>query len=189
MKKGIRILAGFAFGAVATAAPERLVTLGASVTEMVFALGAGDAVVARDDSSLYPPEVAERPSVGYFRTIGAEGVLSTRPGLILAAEATGPSDQVALLERSGVPLVLLEDKPSVEALLENVSRVGEVLDRSEAAAALRARLEADLAALREVAAGLDRAPRIVVLMGGSGNGYMAAYEATAAAALIGMIGG
>jgi iron complex transport system substrate-binding protein len=181
-------LAGLVLSALPGVAGERVLTLGASVTETVYALGAGARVVARDDSSLYPPEVAELPSVGYFRTIGAEGVLSTSPDLIIAAEATGPAEQVALLRRAGIPLVEIADQPSAEALLAMVSRVGQALGEEAAAAALVARLEGELASLRAVVAELPRAPRITVLMGDGGS-YSAAFGGTAADALIGLVGG
>src|SRR6187402_2911635 len=58
---------------------QRIVSLGAPVTETVYAIGAGAAVVARDQSSMFPDEVLVKPNVGYFRTINAEGVLAQNP--------------------------------------------------------------------------------------------------------------
>ena len=61
---------------VAQAAPERVVTLGGSVTEIVYGLGQGARLVGDDQSSLYPPEARRLPSVGYYRAVPVEGVLS-----------------------------------------------------------------------------------------------------------------
>src|SRR5690606_33760120 len=68
----------------------RVVALGGAVAETVCALGADTRLVARDASAVYPRDVLEKPSVGYFRQLGAEGVLSTNPTLILADPEAGP---------------------------------------------------------------------------------------------------
>ena len=68
----------------------RIVVLGGSVAETVVGLGAADWIVARDDASVYPDTLLNWPSVGYFRIIGAEAVLSVNPTLILADAAAGP---------------------------------------------------------------------------------------------------
>jgi iron complex transport system substrate-binding protein len=167
---------------------ERIVCLGGAVTETVFALGAGDQVVARDTSSVFPPSVHRLPDVGYFRTIGAEGVLAQRPTLILAAQGTGPAPQVDLLKSSGVRFVHLDSRHSAEALLANVARLGEVLHHEDAAAALVEKLRAQLDTVRTRTAASEP-PRVVFLMSMNETATQAAYDGTAATALIALAGG
>ena len=62
-----------------------MVTLGGSVTEIVYGLGQGARLVGDDQSSLYPPEARRLPSVGYYRAVPVEGVLSLKPDLVLAS--------------------------------------------------------------------------------------------------------
>jgi iron complex transport system substrate-binding protein len=173
-----------------SAAPERIVSLGGSVTEIVFALGAGDQVVARDASSVFPAEVRALPDVGYFRTIGAEGVLAQKPTLILAALGTGPSAQVDLLESSGVTFVHLDAHNSAETVLANITRLGEILHREAEADALAGKLRAQLAAVKAAASAEARRPvRAVFLMSMNETATQAAYDGTAADALIELAGG
>src|SRR5690625_7566046 len=80
----------------------RIVVLGGSVAETVVGLGAADFIVARDDSSVYPDTLLNWPSVGYFRMIGAEAVLSVNPTLILADAAAGPEAALQQLETTGI---------------------------------------------------------------------------------------
>ena len=78
----------------------RIISAGGSITELLFALGLGDQIIAVDSSSLYPQEALELPKVGYFRSLGAEGLLSLEPDLIIAAKGAGPKaalEQVARL--------------------------------------------------------------------------------------------
>ena len=56
-----------------------VVTVGGPVTEIVYALGEQDRIVARDTTSVYPPEANQLPDVGYMRRLSPEGVLSVNP--------------------------------------------------------------------------------------------------------------
>lgn len=67
-------------------AKQRIVTIGGDITEIVFALGAGDQVIARDSTSLVPEQVKSLPDVGYMRMLNPEGILSVKPTLIIASE-------------------------------------------------------------------------------------------------------
>lgn len=164
-------------------------SLGGAVTEIVFALGAGDEIVARDTSSVFPAAALALPDVGYFRTIGAEGVLAQRPTLILAAQGTGPESQLDQLKRSGVRFLHLDGSPSGEAVAANLSRVGELLGRDEQAAVLVQELRAKLDAVGARSEAAGRRPRVIFLMGMGPANAQAAYAGTAAAALIQLAGG
>mgnify|MGYP002397398202 FL=1 len=85
---------------------QRIVSVGGDVTEIIFALGLGDRVVAVDTTSQYPPDaVKEKKSVGYMRALSTEGVLSVAPTLIVASADAGPPEVVAALKGSTVPFV------------------------------------------------------------------------------------
>ena len=56
----------------------RIVAIGGSVTEIVYALGEQERLVGRDSTSIYPEEALALPDVGYVRALSAEGVLSSR---------------------------------------------------------------------------------------------------------------
>ncbi len=71
--------------------PQRIVSIGGAVTEILYALGAEDRIVAVDTTSLYPPKaMADKPNVGYMRQLLAEGVLGLNPQLVLAIAGSGP---------------------------------------------------------------------------------------------------
>ena len=77
---------------------ERIVSIGGTITEIIYALGEGDRVVAVDTTSLYPQEATAKPNIGYVRQISAEGVLSQTPDLIIAESGAGPVDAVNILK-------------------------------------------------------------------------------------------
>lgn len=126
--------------------PQRIVTAGGTVTEIVFALGQGSRVVGVDVSSLYPAEAQKgRPSVGYVRQLSAEGVLSLAPDLVLTTADAGPP---AVLEQLAGAKVRVETVPSGntwEAAEARIAFVGQVLGVPDQARALTAKLDASRA--------------------------------------------
>ena len=81
----------------------RVVSIGGSVTEIVYALGAQERLIARDSTSVYPHNALSLPDVGYMRQLSPEGVLSVNPGAIIALQGSGPPEAVDVLKKASVP--------------------------------------------------------------------------------------
>jgi iron complex transport system substrate-binding protein len=101
-------------------APRRIISVVPAVTEMLFALGAGDRVVAVGSFDKYPPEVEKLPKVGALLDPDLERILSLRPDLVAIYGSQG--DLRKQLERAGVPVFVY-----AHAGLANVSStIGEL---------------------------------------------------------------
>ena len=71
--------------------PSRIVSIGGAITEILYALGLEQRVVAVDTTSLFPDTaLRDKPNVGYMRQLSAEGVLGLNPSLVLAMQGSGP---------------------------------------------------------------------------------------------------
>ncbi len=176
----------------ATAQPDadtsRIVTLGGSVTEIVYALGAGDQVVGVDESSVHPAAATEKPSVGYFRKVPAEGVLSLNPSLVLALEGTGPPTVFEQFRSAGVRTVQVPDTPSVSGAKQKIRTIGEVLGRPARADSLIADMEADLEAARALRAEASSTPSVLFVYARGSGTMNVAGRGTSAAAMIELAG-
>lgn len=167
---------------------ERVLALGAAVTEIVYALGQGDRLVARDTTSSFPPEAEALPDVGYVRALSPEGVLSVDPDLILAIEGSGPPETMEVLREADIPLVTIPEGYDVEAILRKIAIVAEALGVPEDGERLAAEVETALA--EAVAAGQsDTPPRVLFILSMQGGRIMAAGADTAAEGIIGLAGG
>ena len=94
----------------------RIVSVGGAVTEILYALGLADRIVAVDTTSLFPAEaLKQKPNVGYMRALSAEGVLGLNPSLVLAIDGAGPKETIAVLEAATVPLVRVPDRYTARA--------------------------------------------------------------------------
>lgn len=81
--------------------------LGGDVTEIVYALDAQSSLVARDSTSQWPEAATALPDVGYLRQLNAEGILATRPTLVLASAQAQPSLALKQVEQSHVRVVTI----------------------------------------------------------------------------------
>lgn len=148
----ILCLAGSRLAGAAPDGPHRIVMLGGALTEIAYALGAADRIVAVDTTSLYPAEaLGTKASVGYLRQLSAEGILSVRPDLVLAIEGAGPPDALRLVGESGVRIMTVPDLPTEAGVTGRIAAVAEALGQAERGRALAeavGRRFADLAGLR-----------------------------------------
>jgi iron complex transport system substrate-binding protein len=132
--------------AAGTATPARVVSLTPSVTEMVFALGAGSSIVAVSDYCDFPPEVAALPRVGSFLAPTIERVISLQPDLVLTSPSPGNRNSVEAIERAGVRVGLVsEGSESLEDALGALAETARLVGRGELGEALVAQVRAHLA--------------------------------------------
>jgi iron complex transport system substrate-binding protein len=169
--------------------PRRIVTLGGSVTEIVYALGAGDQVVGVDASSVYPEAATEKPNVGYFRKVPAEGVLSLNPSLVLALEGTGPPTVFEQFRSAGVRTVQVPDTPSVTGAKQKIQTIGDLLGRSARGDSLIAAMERDLDEARALRAEAASTPSVLFVYARGSGTMNVAGRGTSAAAMIELAGG
>lgn len=188
MKTSLILLTALCLSGVAQAAPgNRVVSLGGDITEIVYALGAGEHLVCDDQTSLYPAAAATLPQVGYLRTLAAEGVLSCKPDLILASGDAGPTAAMAELQASGVKIVPVTNAHSPDAVPVKIATVAEALGLKEKGADLIARYRTDLATARAEGSMKTR-PRALFLMVQGAGGAMAAGHGSAADAMLTLAG-
>lgn len=175
--------------AASLAGASRIVSVGGSVTEVVYALGAQDRLVARDSTSSYPPEALSLPDTGYMRALSPEGVLSAAPDGLLVIEGSGPAEALEVLKKAGVPLVMVPDRYTAEGAGEKVRVVGKALGLESKAEELAVKLEADLKAAADAAARREAKPRVLFILSMQGGRVMASGEGSAADAVIRLAGG
>ncbi|NXZ87222.1 ABC transporter substrate-binding protein [Serratia fonticola] len=165
---------------LAAVAAERIVSIGGDVTEIAFALGAGDEVVARDSTSLHPAAVQKLPDVGYMRQLNAEGILALKPTLILSTELAEPALVLKQLEDSGVKVVRIPGDTTVQAVPEKISVIADAINRSSQGKQLAERYQQQLAAV----ANTPLPVKVLFVMSHGGITPMAAGQQTAADAII-----
>lgn len=170
--------------------PSRIVAVGGSVTEVIYALGGEKNLVATDSTSLFPEAAQKTPKVGYMRQLSAEGVLSLRPTVVITTTAAGPEAALRQIADAGVAVLVLSDDYSFDAVIAKIEGIGRALGLDKAAADLVAKVRADMADVAARIAQSKTKPRALsFLTFGQGGAPQAAGRMTAADGIIKLAGG
>lgn len=141
----------------------RIIALEGPVTEIVYALGAGDHLVATDTSSVYPEAARQLPQVGYVRQLSAEPILAVDPSLIITTDQAGPPEAVAQLRESGVPIAMFAAASSVAESYALIRSIAQTLGLEAKGEELIAQMEADLAEAEALLAQVESTPRVLFI--------------------------
>ncbi len=168
----------------------RIVSIGGSITEILYALGVQQKIIAVDTTSLYPPSaLQEKPNVGYMRQLSAEGVLGLSPTLILAIDGSGPKETIDILQQAKVPFVGVPDKFTGAGIIDKIAMISRDVGVPERGACLAGVVRNDIAALDAMRTQIRQRARVAFILSLANGRPMIAGRATAADGIITMAGG
>lgn len=144
--------------------PQRLVTLAASLTEIVFALGQGHRLVGVEQFSDYPAAARDLPKVGSYINPDVERVVALRPDLVLAIKDGNPYHSVARLEGLGLPVYAVDPR-NLAGVITTVVEIGRLLGVAEAARNLAAELTKRWQRVQSLTATVSQRPRVFFQIG------------------------
>ena len=140
--------------------PARIVSLVASNTELLYALGVGDRVVGVDDFSDFPPEVAGLPRVGRDLDIDVERVAALEPDLVLASlSVPGMERNVDRLAARGLPYVVVRSRGLV-GVLDDAVKIAEIVGAAAEGKQLAAELAERVRRVERRTRGAARRPSV-----------------------------
>jgi iron complex transport system substrate-binding protein len=112
--------------------PERIVSLSPTATEDLFAIGAGDQVIAVDDQSNYPADVPTTDLSGFEPNV--EAIAGYEPDLVVFA--TEPGDLGSSLEGLGITPLQLDAAPNLDVAYDQIEQLGLATGHADEARAL-----------------------------------------------------
>ncbi|MBZ9677279.1 hemin ABC transporter substrate-binding protein [Mesorhizobium sp. ES1-1] len=167
----------------------KVVAIGGSITEIVYALGEEGRLVARDSTSTYPKAALKLPDVGYMRQLSPEGVLSVNPSGILALHGSGPREAVDVLKKASVPFIEVPERYDNEGIVQKIRIVGRALGVDAKAEKLATDVEAKLVAAEKRTASIKERKRVLFVLSMQGGKILAAGSQTAADGMVKLAGG
>jgi iron complex transport system substrate-binding protein len=129
------------------APPRRVIALAPNLTELVHAVGAGDRLIAVDESSNFPPAAKRLQRVSDHQRLDVERIVALQPDLVLVWKSGNTMRELAQLEAAGIPLFRLEPRRLDDIALA-LERIGTLLGRADAGRDRARALRAEIAALR-----------------------------------------
>lgn len=168
--------------------PERIITIGGALTEIVYELEAQDLLVGNDTTSYYPAEAEKLPKVGYQRALSAEGILSLNPDLVILTEEAGPPPVLKQLESAGISLLKLKEGRSLKDVKQSISAIGKALHRAEKAETLIKQINAESEKLADIIKKRSSPKKAMFILQHGGGAPMVAGTETAADSIIALSG-
>jgi iron complex transport system substrate-binding protein len=127
--------------------PTHVVSLAPSVTEMLFAIGAGEQLVGVTQFCNYPPEALMKPKVGYGNP-NLESLVALQPDLVVAPSEIIKPDLLLKLDQLKIPVFVIKDT-NVEDIFVHLQTLGRMLNRSTAANAVAMELRQQVAQIKQ----------------------------------------
>lgn len=167
--------------------PEKIVSVSPTLTEMVYALGAGEKMVGRSDYCDYPAEVFDVESMGTIQTPDMEKIISLNPDLVLVSGMLN-EEYMTKLSSVGVPVLLVQEVNKFEQVYDIMEMMGLVLNRNEKTAECIAEMKAAVQEVQEKIAGAE-APSVYYVVGYGEYGDFTAGGDTFAGDILTIAGG
>lgn len=145
----------------------RIITIGGAVTEIVYDLGLGDNIIAVDESSIFPPQAAQLPEVGYIRFLSAEPIVAFNPTLVITTEDAGPAETLQLLEGAGVTVLVAPAEDTLTGTEAKIRTVAEGLGRVDAGEAIIQEMRDNIDTAQALSATVEQRPRVLIVFAGS----------------------
>jgi len=170
---------------------ERIVCISKQYTEIIYALGAQNDIIAVDISSTYPEAAKKLPTVGYHRALSVEAILATKPTLILHDNNIGPEHVVKQLEDLKIPMKVFSAKGgSIDSTKMLIREMGAYFHKEHAADSLCEKLDRDMQAALDTTGNTGDSVKVLVIhFGQASNNYMVMTEHSTAAKMVNWAGG
>ena len=154
------------------AEPARIVSLTPATTEILFAIGAGERVVATTDFDDYPPEAVPLPDVATHSSVDVEKIVGLEADLVLAGgNSFNDPDAIAQLRTLGTPVVVTY-AANVEGVLRDIELIGSSVGEADAARDLVASMRAGFDQVAAATEELDK-PRVFYELDATSDIYTA----------------
>jgi iron complex transport system substrate-binding protein len=136
--------------------PHKIVSLTPAATETLFAIGAGDRVVADGDFDDYPAQVKSLPHVATYSSVDVEKIVGLGTDLVIAGgNGFNKPDAIKQLQNLGVP-VLVVYAPDVAGVLSDINLIGDAVGDGSSARQLTTTMASGISAIRAATASLPQ---------------------------------
>jgi iron complex transport system substrate-binding protein len=168
---------------------QRIVSLSPSVTESLFAIGAGGQVVGRTDYCNYPPEATKLPSIGGFdaSTISMESIIALQPDLVIGGSVY-QADVIKALQDSGIK-AFISQPANIQGIMDTLTLFGRVTGHEDQATSVANEMQSRVDAVKKVVSTIPADKRPTVFYEVWNEPLMSANGKTVVGELIDLAGG
>lgn len=147
----------------------RIVSLSKHLTEILFALGKGQNIVACDLTSSYPDSAKLLPTVGYHRALNPEGIISMKPDIVIHSNDIGPTSVLPQLEKIGLNIKVFGGANTLDSAKLLISQLGKFFGTEHRGDSLNKKIDADMLMVAEARKQIVDSPSVMIIHYGQAN--------------------
>lgn len=151
-EQGIRVIDSRGVEISLESVPRSIISLSPANTEILYALGAGDQIIAVSEYCNYPEDTANKQKIPTGEKLNVETLIALKPDVVFASNMNAMADQIVQIEQSGIKVVVTEAN-SLDETYAMIRMIGQAIGKSEAADKLVNGMQESFAAMREDARG------------------------------------
>ena len=170
--------------------PSRIVSIGSSITEIIYFLNSQDQIIAIDITSNFPEDAKKFPSVGYIRNLSAEGLLSTNPSIIISEDDIGPKNIIKQIQDTKTELRIIPEEQTLNGIIQKIQCVGNIIGhQEEAEEKISSEINPVINKIKEIKKEKDLSNiKIMMILSTEGNSTVVAGANTSGDSFIKMLG-
>lgn len=159
-----------------TKAPKTIVSLAPSVTETMFAIGAGNKIIGRTEYCTFPAAAKSIKEIGSMREPSTELVVSLNPDLVIAA-AHYKEEVLTQFQNAGIAVAAKSSPNSMKEMYEYTLKMGAIVGKNYEARALVSTMKAKVETAESLTSGIKNKPKTYYVVGtGQGGEYTAGSD-------------
>jgi len=158
--QGIKLVDSRGVEITLESAPRSIVSLSPANTEILYALGAGDQIIAVSEYCNYPEEALSKQQLPTGEKLSVEALVALKPDMVIMSKMNAMEDQIAQMEQAGIKVVVTEAN-SLDETYAMIRLVGQAIGKGKEADELVAGMQDSFAALKKKAEG--RKPKSVYI--------------------------
>ncbi len=152
--------------------PEKIISMAPEMTEMIFALGAGDKLIGRSEYCDYPAETADIPTFGTLYEISVESVVAAQPDVVFLSSMAN-QEVVDTLKNNGLTVLCISFKSDINGTFDYLRLIGEIVGAEAEADALIEEMQSRIGEVQEAIKGMEKPSVYFVVAAGEGGDYTA----------------
>tara|TARA_B100000674_G_C37936734_1_gene960640 strand:- start:372 stop:1214 length:843 start_codon:yes stop_codon:yes gene_type:complete len=168
----------------------RIVSIGSSITEIIYFLNSQDQIIAIDITSNFPEDAKKFPSVGYIRNLSTEGLLSTNPSIIISEDDIGPKNIIKQIQDTKTELRIIPEEQTLNGIIQKIQCVGNIIgQQEEAEEKISSEINPVINKIKEIKKEKDLSNiKIMMILSTEGNSTVVAGSNTSGDSFIKMLG-
>jgi len=148
----ITLLIVLLFPRFSYAAPkyQKIISLGGTITEIIFALGEGEKIIGVDNTSVFPKQTLKLTKLGYRQNISLEGIVSLRPDIVFASSLLAPKAIIDKLKTLDIAVIVVPELNNFDSAKKKVEIISTALNKKQVGQEIISKIDSDIQRIKEL---------------------------------------